>query len=73
MPYLLLFPNITQLYEAESVLKEKQIPNQLISSPELPEGVGDNCGDLAIAVEDPEIGKMFAGAKVIEVPPEAIL
>ncbi len=67
MAYIILFQNITQLYEAESILEEKGIPNQLMPAPELPDGVGDSCGDTVLVVKNPDIAKMFPDAKFLNI------
>lgn len=67
MPYVILFTSVTQLYEAEATLNDKGIPNQLIPAPELPDDSADECGDLALLVDDPDIAKIFDNVKVVEI------
>ena len=72
MPYLLLFSSVTKVYEAESRLSEQGIPNQVVSLPELPPGLGDDCGDIGILVDDPELIRMFTDGKIIELSAEQL-
>ncbi len=67
MAYIILFKSIAQLYEAESILAERGIPNQLMQAPELPDGMGDSCGDNVLVVEDPDVAKMFPDTKILEI------
>ncbi len=72
MAFILLFQSTTQLYEAESILTEKGIANQIISVPELPENVEDTCGDLGLLVEDKSVAQLFDEARLVEVPDDIL-
>jgi hypothetical protein len=72
MAFLLIFKSETQVYEAESALSEKSIPCQIIAAPDLPEDIGDACGDVVLMVDNPDLVQMFENARLVEVSDDMI-
>ena len=72
MALLLLFPTTTKLYQAESILKSKNILAEVIVLPELETEIGDSCGELGLLIEDISVKNFFESSKLIEVADELI-
>lgn len=72
MPFILIFPTETEVFEAEALLNERGIPCQLVSPVELPQNIGDVCGNIAILVNNKEMVEIFRNAVILEISDEML-